>query len=188
MVTHPGAQPAAPDAGADAAPPVDPDRFRRAVGRFATGVCVVTSRLGRHDHAMTANAFMSVSLEPLLVVVSIAEDTRFLEAVVDTGTWGVSVLAEAQRPAARWLATPGRPVVDQLAQVPHRRGAVTGVALLAGALAAMECRTRQVHPAGDHHLVVGEVVGLQLGEEAGPPLVYHQGVYRQLAGRPGDPT
>lgn len=167
---------------------MDPERFRRAVGRFATGVCVVTSRLGRHDHAMTANAFMSVSLDPLLVAVSIAEDTRFLEAVVETGTWGVSVLDEAQRPAARWLATPGRPVVDQLAQVPHHRGPATGVALLLGALTSMECRTQQVHPAGDHHLVVGEVVGLELPGGPGAPLVYYDGAYGRLGGALGDRT
>jgi flavin reductase (DIM6/NTAB) family NADH-FMN oxidoreductase RutF len=151
-------------------------------------VCVVTSRLDRHDHAMTANAFMSVSLEPLLVVVSVAEDTRFLDAVVDTGRWGVSILAERQRAAARWLATPGRPVIDQLSQVPHRAGPLTGVALLVGSLATMECRTSAIHRAGDHHLVVGEVIGLELPADPPPPLVYHQGAYRHLSGSSGEAT
>lgn len=167
---------------------VGPEEFRRAVGRFATGVCVVTSRLYRHDHAMTANAFMSVSLEPLLVVVSVADDTRFLDAVVDTGLWGVSVLGEAQRPAARWLATPGRPVIDQLSQVPHSRGPLTGVALLDDALASMECRTTAIHPAGDHQLVVGEVLALHVAAHPGRPLVYYQGAYHRLSEGPGDGT
>ena len=171
-----------------AVPQVDPDVFRRAVGRFATGVCVVTSRLDGHDHAMTANAFMSVSLEPLLVVVSVAEDTRFLDAVVDTGLWGVSMLSERQRAAARWLATPGRPVIDQLSQVPHRGGPLTGVALLVGALATLECRTSAVHPAGDHQLVVGEVLGLDVDGDPTAPLVYYEGAYRHLSGGPGAAT
>lgn len=181
------AEPAS-DAVPPPAAPVDPEAFRRAVGRFATGVCVVTSRLDRHDHAMTANAFMSVSLEPLLVVVSVAEDTRFLDAVTETGLWGVSVLGERQRAAARWLATPGRPVIDQLSQVPHRAGPLTGVALLVGALATLECRTWAIHPAGDHQLVVGEVLALELPAEPPRPLVYHQGSYRHLSGGPGEAT
>ncbi len=154
--------------------------FRRAVGRFATGVCAVTSLLGGRDHAMTANAFSSVSLEPLLVVVSVAEDTRFLEAVLGSGVWGVSVLPGSARDTADWLASSGRPLIGQLDRVPHHRGPETGVALVDGALATLECRTTAVHPAGDHRLVLGEVVGIELAEVPDAPLIYHQGRYRVL--------
>ncbi len=157
------------------------DQFRTAVGRFATGVCVVTSRLDGHDHAMTANAFASVSLEPLLVVVSVAEDARLLDAVRQSGVWGVSLLPEDARGTAEWLASPGRPVLNQLDRVPHRRGAATGVALLDGALATLECRTSAEHEAGDHVLVVGEVVAIGTPVPVPPPLLYHQGRYRRLA-------
>lgn len=165
----------------------DPERaesdFRRAVGRFATGVCAVTSLLDGRDHAMTANAFASVSLEPLLVVVSVAEDTRFLEAVLGSGVWGVSVLPASARGVADWLASSGRPLVGQLDRVAHHRGPRTGVALVDGALATLECRTSDVHPAGDHHLVVGEVVGIELADVPADPLLYHQGRYRVLGER-----
>lgn len=164
---HPGSTPAEAD-------------FRRAVGRFATGVCVLTSRLDGHDHAMTANAFASVSLDPLLVLVSVWEDARFLDAVLQSQVWGVSILPESGKGTADWLSSPGRPVLHQLDRVPHHRGPVTGVALLDDALATLECRTDAVHPAGDHSIVVGAVVAVEAPQEVPPPLVHHQGRYRRL--------
>ncbi len=155
-------------------------QFRAAVGRFATGVCAMTSRLDGHDHAMTANAFASVSLEPLLVVVSVADDARFLDAVRQAGVWGVSVLPEGARGTAEWLSSPGRPVLHQLDRVPHHRGPATGVALLDDALATLECRTHAIHEAGDHHLVVGEVLSTSTPPQPPGPLLYHQGRYRRI--------
>lgn len=159
---------------------VDIARFRRAVGRFATGVCVVSTFAGGRDHAMTANAFTSVSLDPLLVLVCVEEDARFHDAVVEAGTWGVSVLDERARGAAEWLATPGRPLVGQLDPVPHHRGAVTGVALVDASLATLECRTTDVHQAGDHVIVVGHVIGVELAPDGHGPLIYHRSSYRAL--------
>ena len=159
---------------------VDVALFRRAVGRFATGVCVVSTVTGGRDHAMTANAFTSVSLDPLLVLVCVDEDARFHDAVVEAGEWGVSVLDERARGAAEWLATPGRPLVGQLDPVPHHRGPVTGVALVDTSLATLECRTTDIHAAGDHVIVVGEVVGVGLAPEGRRPLVYHRSSYRVL--------
>lgn len=159
---------------------VETGQFRRAVGRFATGVCVVTTFVDSHDHAMTANAFTSVSLDPLLVLVCVETDARFHDAVVDSGRWGVSVLDATARPEAEWLATPGRPLLGQLEMVAHHRGPVTGVALLDHSLATLECLTRDVHPAGDHSIVVGEVVGVALVEGNTGPLVYHRSGYRNL--------
>ncbi|GAB2687838.1 flavin reductase family protein [Thalassiella azotivora] len=161
--------------------PVDVGTFRRAVGRFPTGVCVVTTFAGSHDHAMTANAFTSVSLEPLLVLVCVEADARFHDAVLESGVWGVSVLDETARREAEWLASPGRPVLGQLDGVAHHRGARTGVALLDHALATLECVTDAVHPAGDHSIVVGRVVGVGLVDTGTGPLVYHRSGYRRLA-------
>jgi flavin reductase len=164
----------------DVAGAVDRALFRRAVGRFATGVCVVSTVLDGRDHAMTANAFTSVSLDPLLVLVCVEQDARFHDAVLDAGFWGVSVLDERARAVAEWLATPGRPLLGQLAPVAHHRGPVTGVALADDSLATLECRTSAVHPAGDHVIVVGEVVGVGLAPEGHGPLVYHRSSYRLL--------
>ncbi|GMA86047.1 hypothetical protein GCM10025868_12970 [Angustibacter aerolatus] len=82
---------------------------------------------------------------------------------------------------SQWLATRGRPLHGRLDRVPHRRGAVTGVALLTDSVATLEVRTTALHAAGDHSIVVGEVVSVGLPDEPGPPLVYHRGGYTHLA-------
>jgi flavin reductase (DIM6/NTAB) family NADH-FMN oxidoreductase RutF len=156
-------------------------RFRRAAARFVTGVTVVSTRVGATDHAMTANAFTSVSLDPVLVLVCVERDARFHDAVEAAGVWGVSVLAEASRGASQWLATRGRPLHGQLDRVPHHRGEVTGVPLLDQSLATFECRTTALHPGGDHSIVVGEVVAVELPDVPGRPLVYYRGGYTHLA-------
>ena len=93
---------------------VDADQFRLAMGRFATGVTVLTTFSGGHDHAMTANALTSVSMDPLLVLVCVEVDARFHDAITESGVWGVSVLGVDQRPVAQWLSTQGRPLHGQL--------------------------------------------------------------------------
>lgn len=162
--------------------PVDEDDLRRAAGHFPSGVCVVTAVAGGLDHASTATAFTTVSLDPPLVLVCLYADARVLEAVQAAGCWAVSVLAHDQAPVADWLATPGRPVRGQLERVPFRRG-TTGSPLVEGAVAALECRTWAVHPGGDHEIVVGEVVAVHAPSPAPPPLLHHRGRYRRLAER-----
>jgi flavin reductase (DIM6/NTAB) family NADH-FMN oxidoreductase RutF len=159
---------------------VDVGLFRRAVGRFSTGVTVVSTVAQGHHHAMTANAFASVSLDPLLVLVCVENDTRFHDAVLECGQWGVSVLDDTARGTADWLATPGRPLIGQLDRVPHHPGPVTGVALMDQSLSTLECRTQGVHPGGDHVIVVGWVVGAWLAPDGRGPLLYHRSAYRAL--------
>ena len=158
----------------------DVDLFRRAMGRFATGVTVLTTRTGNHDHAMTASALTSVSLEPLLVLVCVEREARFHDAVVEAGIWGISVLSSADRPAADWLATRGRPLHGQLDRIAHHPGPRTGVALLDGALSTFECRTVAVNPGGDHSIVVGEVVSIANAAHPGEALLYYRGRYVTL--------
>jgi flavin reductase (DIM6/NTAB) family NADH-FMN oxidoreductase RutF len=158
----------------------DVDLFRRAMGRFATGVTVLTTRTGEHDHAMTASALTSVSLEPVLVLVCVEREARFHDAVVEAGIWGISVLSSHDRPAADWLATRGRPLHGQLDRIAHHPGLQTGVALLDGALSTFECRTVAVHPGGDHSIVVGEVVSVASAAHPGEALLYYRGRYVNL--------
>jgi flavin reductase (DIM6/NTAB) family NADH-FMN oxidoreductase RutF len=159
---------------------VDPAHFRRAMGRWATGVTVLTTRSGGHAHAMTADTLTSVSLEPVLVLVSVEQEARFHDAVLDAAVFGVSVLGADQRPVADWFATRGRPLHGQLDSVPHVDGPLTGVPLLENALTTLECRVRDAHPAGDHTIVVADVVGLDLPDTAGPALVHYRGRYGSL--------
>jgi flavin reductase len=158
--------------------------FRDAVSRFATGIAVVSCRVNDIDHAMTANSFTSVSLEPLLVLVCVERESRFHDAIVASDQWAVSLLHRSAEPTSRWLATKGRPLEGQLASVPHHRGPVTGSALIDGALATLECRTYARHGAGDHDIVVGEVIGAEVGAEskAGEPLLYFRRGYHDLGG------
>lgn len=159
---------------------VTDDQFRLAMGRFASGVTVLTTFSQGHDHAMTANALASVSLDPRLVLVCVEVDARFHDAITEAGVWGISILEASQRPAAEWLSTQGRPLHGQLDRIPHHRGAETSVALLDQALATIECRTTDLHLAGDHSIVVGEVLSLASNEHPGRALVYYRSRYEAL--------
>ena len=159
---------------------VDVDLYRRAAGRFATGICVVTSRESGVDHAMTVSSFSSVSLEPILALICVEVEARFHDAVLAAGFWGVSILDGGGRPVADWLASRGRPLHGQLDRAPHHLGPVTGVALLDAATATLECRTQAVYPGGDHSIIVGEVVSASLSEDAESALIYHRGTYKRL--------
>jgi flavin reductase (DIM6/NTAB) family NADH-FMN oxidoreductase RutF len=164
----------------DAFEPPDPSAYRRAMGRFASGVAIVTTRAGEIDHAMTVNAFTSVSLEPMLVLVCVEVEARFHDAVIDSGVWGVSVLDGSGRAASDWLATRGRPLHGQLDRLPHHVGPVTGVSLLDASLATMECRTTAVYPGGDHSILLGEVVGIATRDSDDGALVHFRGRYDRL--------
>lgn len=157
---------------------LDQRTYRKVVGRFATGVAIVTTRAGGVDHAMTVNSFTSVSLEPLLVLICVERVARFHDAVIEAGVWGVSVLPASMEEASRHFALRGRPLNGQLARWPHHRGE-SGVALFDDAVATVECTTYAVHPGGDHSIVVGAVSALGAPGD-GAPLLYHEGRYRHL--------
>ncbi|HEY7432900.1 MAG TPA: flavin reductase family protein [Streptosporangiaceae bacterium] len=154
--------------------------FRRVAGRFASGIVVVSASVEGVGHAMTVTAFTSVSLAPLRVLFCAEKIARFHDAVVDAGTWAVSVLGEDGEKVSRWLATRGRPLAGQLDAFRHHAGAVTGAPILDDALAAMECRTTAIHDGGDHSIVVGEVLAVSEPHPDGNPLLYYASRYRRL--------
>lgn len=160
---------------------VDPEDFRQVIGRFATGIAIVTTVVRGEDHAMTVNAFTSVSLDPLLVLFCAEKIARFHGVVLETGEWAVSVLAEGSQDASRWFATRGRPLDGQLGGYAFERGEQTGAPIFRDALAALECRTCAVHDGGDHSIVVGEVLGVRMPDPRGRPLLYYEGRYRGLS-------
>lgn len=160
---------------------VDPALYRDVAGRFATGVAIVTTVADGSDHAMTVNAFTSVSLDPLLVMFCAEKAARFHAVVLDSGVWAVSVLGEEQRGASDWFATRGRVLDGRLDAFEQTRGPATGAPILAGAVAALECRTYAVHDGGDHSIVVGEVLSLDVPDPDARPLIYYRGGYRSLA-------
>jgi flavin reductase (DIM6/NTAB) family NADH-FMN oxidoreductase RutF len=159
---------------------VDAAEYRRVVGRFATGVTVVTTYDGGAHHAMTANSFTSVSLDPLLVLVAVERRARFHAAVLEAGAFCVNVLSTAQEDLSRWAATRGRDG-SEVTRWAFTPGAVTGAAVFDGALAALECRTYATHDGGDHTIVVGEVLALASPSPEADPLVYFSGTYRTVS-------
>jgi flavin reductase (DIM6/NTAB) family NADH-FMN oxidoreductase RutF len=151
---------------------LDPGMFRRAMGSFATGVTVITTFDGDEVHGMTANAFMSGSMSPPLCLVSVAKRAHTHALIVETGRFGVTVLAAHQEPLARRFAGQAGAVDDvafeELGGAPVL---CEGVARIATKLhAAVDC--------GDHTLCVGEIVDVLVGDQA--PLVYHRSAFRAL--------
>ncbi len=162
---------------------VDPVMYRRVVGRFATGVTVVTAAVDGEQHAMTCNSFTSVSLQPVLVLFCAEKIARFHDAARKSGAWAVSVLNDEQQELSRRFAVRGRPLEDQFSDIPHSVGPLTGAAVVDGALAALECRTVSTMDAGDHTVFLGEVLGVSVPEPEAEPLVYYEGRYRGLDAR-----
>jgi flavin reductase (DIM6/NTAB) family NADH-FMN oxidoreductase RutF len=161
-------------------PSADQTRFRQALGSFATGVTIVTTEHDGQVHGMTANGFMSVSLDPPLVVVSIAHQARMHELLEASGSYGVSVLAQTQAQLSSHFA--GKP--EEGATIPFV--AEAGVPLIEGAIAQVAAKICDAHPAGDHTLFIGEV--LHFDWRDGQPLIFHSGGYRELLSRRADPT
>jgi flavin reductase (DIM6/NTAB) family NADH-FMN oxidoreductase RutF len=161
------------DAGVEALP------YRHALGRFATGIAVITTRADGLDHAMTVNSFTSVSLDPPLVLFCCEKIARFHEAVTASGTWVASVLGEDQVEASRWFAKRGRPFDDQFAAFETHKAQAVDALVLGGSLATIECRTVGAYDGGDHTVIVGEVVAVEISD--GEPLLYFSGAYRTLS-------
>jgi flavin reductase (DIM6/NTAB) family NADH-FMN oxidoreductase RutF len=162
--------------------PIDPAEFREACGRFATGVCVVTS-LGAHGPSgMTANAVASLSLEPPLMVVCFALTSRTLVAVEHSRRFGVQFLAHDQGELAARFASK-LPEDEKFQGVAWTERA--GIPALDGCLAWIGCELRELSAGGDHLIGVGEVVDLTAG--GGEPLVFFRGDYWSLAGRQDAP-
>ena len=164
--------------------PFDDAAFRAALGRFTSGVTVVSTRYGGIDHAITASAFTSVSLVPPRVLVCVETRTRFHDPMLATGRWGASILASTGQDAASWLATRGRDLTHQLDRFPHHPGAVTGAALINEALGWMECETWRTYDGGDHTIVVGTVLAAAVASGRDDPLLYYRSHYGSLVRLP----
>lgn len=156
--------------------PLDPEVFRETMGRFTTGVTVVTTAT---PHGMTANAVASVSLDPLLVLVCVDRTAAMADQLPRAAVFGVSMLAADQEDLSWRFADPDREFgASEFDGVEVAHG-VTGVPLLVGALATLECEVEEVHPGGDHVIVVGRVLAAEVGRDA-PPLTWFRSTYGTL--------
>ena len=150
----------------------NPREYRNTLGRFATGVTIVTALENEKPHGMTANAFLSVSLDPPLVLVSLDNRSHMHRILSAAGIYGVSVLAEDQWALSDHFA--GRTVAGVEIRFMRRAGAM----LVEGAIACFVVRVRDVHAAGDHTLYVGTVEHFEDREDK--PLLFYGGKYEQL--------
>lgn len=176
-MTTPVATPQGPEAGT-AAPPlpvVEPRQLRQALGRFATGVTIVTcvdaagTRVG-----LTANSFSALSLDPPLVLWSLRQASPSVAAFRGAAHFAVNVLAESQVELSRRFASP---VADKFAEGVWSAGQ-GGAPVLTGAAAVFECASVQAQDTGDHVLFIGRV--LAMADLATPPLLFHGGHYHLL--------
>jgi flavin reductase (DIM6/NTAB) family NADH-FMN oxidoreductase RutF len=158
-----------------AANELGPDKLRQALGRFVTGVTIVTCR---DEHGapvgLTANSFNALSLDPPLVLWSLREASSTIDAFTNASHFAVNVLAADQVDLSRRFARPSSAKFDS-GQWSDGQG---GAPLLAGCVAVFECRRRSHHAAGDHVLFIGEVE--RIGGTAATPLIYHGGHYHTL--------
>lgn len=154
----------------------DARTLRDALGCFATGITIVTTMAPDGTPVgLTANSFTSVSLDPPLLLVCIANSAGSAPVLREAAHFGVNVLQIGQQPASNRFAGRGE---DRFAATPWTPGE-TGVPLLDGALGSFECRRHAVHDGGDHFILVGEVVRAQF-EPRRDPLLYFRGKYRRL--------
>jgi flavin reductase (DIM6/NTAB) family NADH-FMN oxidoreductase RutF len=154
---------------------IDAREFRRGLSQFASGVTVVTTLdAGGNPQGLTASSFCSVSLDPPLVLVCVDNRLVARAAIAESGSFAVSVLAEAQESMSRRFAGGGPDKFTGPGLAPGTNGAP----LVSGALAHLECRLVASHPAGDHTIFVGEV--LRLEATPGRPLLYHESGYHRL--------
>ena len=151
--------------------------LRRSLGRFATGVTVVTCMGDKGPCGITANSFSSVSLEPPLVLWNIAKVSHSLQAYLAAEHFAINVLGAEQRELSHHFAQSDHTVFTGIDYTPSEQG----VPLLPGTIARFECRTHEIHDCGDHHIIVGEVLRFWSNDEE--PLLFFGSEYRRC----GDP-
>lgn len=181
-------RPATAGAGADAATSaatgaaagVETGEFRSVMGRFVTGVTVVTVLDRTGPHGITVNSFTSLSLDPPMIMVCLRRAGRGAAVLRRSAHFGVSILGAHQEPLGRLFARADRPAgAAAFDDVPHRTG-IGGVPLIDGAAAQLECRVHQRIRAGDHLMCLAEVVGLHV-DSAVDALAFHRGRFLAVA-------
>ncbi len=153
---------------------VDPEEFRTALSRFASGVTVVSVGAEGKLHGMTASSFASVSLDPPRVLVCLDKSSHTRSLLERSGTFAVNILSADQEPISRAFAHAGPKPFEAL---PYKRGG-NGAPLLDGALAWIECTTAEIVDGGDHDIVIGDVTACSSAD--GNPLIYFARGYRSL--------
>jgi len=154
----------------------DSREFRDALGRFATGVCVITfAPENGKPFGITVNSFASVSLEPALVLWSLQNNSDVFDVIVNTERYAVNILGSEQRALSDQYAKKG----DHDLSPEHFSIGETGAPVLKNAIVTFECENEAQHDGGDHAILVGRVLEMA-NNPAGEPLLFVSGKYREL--------
>ncbi|MGI8926496.1 MAG: flavin reductase family protein [Tepidiformaceae bacterium] len=157
---------------------VHPDDFKGALGSWASGVTVVTTRHEGLVYGITVSSFSSLSIEPLLVLVCIVNTNHLARMLRESGKFAISVLADGQEEIAAWFSKSGRdpvPAFEDFGTIEWR----TGSPIIDGSVAHLDCELEQLIAGGDHFIAIGRVVGAASNAEL-RPLLYFRRAYRQL--------
>jgi flavin reductase (DIM6/NTAB) family NADH-FMN oxidoreductase RutF len=150
------------------------------MGRFPTGVTLLTQGSGEATSVITLNSLTSVSLDPLLILVSVKADGRMRPRVARSGSFAVNVLSRHQQELAQEFCRPDRPAGLAAMRRLDATPGVLGNAVVPSSEAYFECVLEAEYAAGDHTLLVGRVVALAAGEAGPDPLVFHRGAFTRL--------
>lgn len=154
---------------------IDPQHLRLVMGQFATGVTVITTQdKDGVPYGLTANAFMSLSLNPPLVLISVDKSAQCYSCFEESKVFTVNILSETQEEISRRFATKG---IEKFAGLEWSKGC-NGAAILGGTIGHIECKVVQSHDGGDHTIVVGEVADAVAS--VGRPLLFFHGKYERL--------
>lgn len=159
---------------------VDSDAFRDALGRFATGVTVVTYADEDGDHGITVNSFTSLSLSPPLVLWNCDVEASTHDRLADGDSYAVNVLTADQKWLSDRFAGAHQEMENPFHDVETDRGE-TGSPLIEDTLATIDCTVEAVHPGGDHSILVGRVEDLEVRNPDADPLLFYRGEYREMA-------
>jgi 3-hydroxy-9,10-secoandrosta-1,3,5(10)-triene-9,17-dione monooxygenase reductase component len=157
---------------------VAPDDFKAALGCWASGVTVVTTRDEGWVYGITVSAFSSLSLDPTLVLVCLADSNRLPRMIEKTGKFAVSILAEGQETISNWFAVSGREPVERFEDF----GTIelhTGSPIIDGSIAHLDCLLERSVDGGDHTIVIGRVIAAA-SDPAKKPLVFYRRGYRPI--------
>jgi flavin reductase (DIM6/NTAB) family NADH-FMN oxidoreductase RutF len=160
--------------------PVNPLEFRSIIGRFATGVTVITTAAGELLQGMTANALTSLSLDPVMILICVDRTAHTHGMLERGGVFAVNILGEHQEDVSRLFAKSAEPEAGQLRGQAYRIGA-SGAPILDDCLAYIDCRVAETLSGGDHSIFLGEVMDAGVVREV-PPLVFYRGHYRTMDG------
>ena len=153
--------------------PFDSKQFRNACGCFATGITIVTTEVDGEIHGMTANGFMSVSLDPALILVAVGNKTRMHPYLQSSGRYAVSILPSELEAWSSHFAGWHQEGLD----VTFER--FDGKPVVPGAMAYLSAEVVDAHPAGDHTLYIAEVKTFAYGDAE--PILFYKGQYKRLA-------